>query len=83
MFSDQYCANRLAVNFEYSGPYYTTAICEPAVCENAGYSESSAVEKSERRKKVVAEARHYAGTSGAYVWIPPGMRISPDVARTG
>jgi hypothetical protein len=82
IFSDQYCYSRLAVNFEYSSTY-TTAICEPAVCENTDYSGASASERSERRQKVLAEARYHAGTSGAYVWIPSGMRVSPDVARTG
>ena len=82
MFSDQYCYSRLAVNFEYSSTY-TTAICEPAVCENTDYSGASASERSERRQKVLAEARQHAGMSGQYVWIPSGMRVSPDVARTG
>jgi hypothetical protein len=82
MFSDQYCHNRVAVDFDFSKPY-TTAICEPAVCENTGYSGASASERSERRQKVLAEARQHAGMSGQYVWIPSGMRVSPDVARTG
>lgn len=81
----QYCYGRVTVTFEWpSSPIpYTTPICAASVCRNTDYSSPTAAEMSERRKQVVAEARNVARSTSDYVLIPSGMRVSPDIARTG
>jgi hypothetical protein len=75
----------VTVTFEWPGyPIpFTTPICEASICNNTGYSSPTAAELSERRKLVVAEARQVARSTSEYVLIPSGMRVSPDIARTG
>jgi len=81
--SGQHCYNRLAVNFEYGSFPTTSAICAPSVCAHVNYPAHSAAEDSVQRQQIVAEARRQLqGTSG-YVYVPGGMRITPDIARTG